>query len=287
MIEKLCSIKSLKKIDFQIYYIIDENEQFNINKKSISVKDMEIKINLKKNKNYNLFGIQNIFCNLTNLTCKIFEDNSYKNNDQIIETKEAKLEIIENPNNKITSFNIIIDKLNSGIKFFIQSYENIESMNFEINDFNFKTNIPIFNDKCNIVFKSLKKFSLNLYLSNFDKKKIEIDSKINNLFNNIDKIPNLKEFTFSGFNDMLDEISYKNIIKKILSLKIITSINLEPCPISANYSRKELAELFPDICLNKIKEIRIMKIYKEKKENEIWDLIERRGNFKRLNPFNL
>ena len=287
MIEKLCSIKSLKKIDFQIYYIIDENEQFNINKKSISVKDMEIKINLKKNKNYNLCGIQNIFCNLTNLTCKIFEDNSYKINEQIIETKEAKLEIIENPNNKITSFNIIIDKLNSGIKFFIQSYENIESMNFEINDLNFKTNIPIFNDECNIVFKSLKKFSLNLYLSNFDKKKIEIDSKINNLFNNIDKIPNLKEFTFSGFNDMLDEISYKNIIKKILSLKIITSINLEPCPISANYSRKELAELFPDICLNKIKEIRIMKIYKEKKENEIWDLIERRGNFKRLNPFNL
>lgn len=48
MIEKLCSIKTLKKIDFQIYYIIDENEQLNINKKSFSVEEMSIKMYLKK-----------------------------------------------------------------------------------------------------------------------------------------------------------------------------------------------------------------------------------------------
>jgi len=47
MIEKLCSIKTLKKIDFQIYYIIDENEQLNINKKSFSVEEMSIKMYLK------------------------------------------------------------------------------------------------------------------------------------------------------------------------------------------------------------------------------------------------
>jgi len=270
MIEKLCSIKTLKKIDFQIFYIIDENEQLNINKKSISVEEMSIKMYLKKNKNCNLYNLQNIFFNLKNLTINLFIENIISDdNAQIIGKKEPKLEILENPICKITSFNILVlNKLNSEIKFFIQSYENLESIDFDIRDLNFKTNFPIFNDKCNTIFKSLKKFKLSIFMSNWDDKKIEIDSKIKNLCNNIDKMPNLKEFTFLDFCDMFDENSYKNLIKKILSLKFITNIKLEPSSFSEKYSRKELADLFPDICYNKINEICIMKFYKNEKEKE-------------------
>lgn len=155
-------------------------------------------------------------------------------------------------------------------------------MDFDIRDLNFKTNLPIFNDKCNTIFKSLKKFNLIIFATNYNDKKIEIDSKINNLCNNIDKMPNLKEFTFRGFNYMFDEISYKNLIKKILSLKLITNIKLEPTSYSENYSRKELAELFPDICINKINEICITKSYKIENENEIIGIERRRRTAKQI-----
>ena len=213
MIEKLCSIKSLKMIQFPISKIIDKNEI--LKNKNNSVKEMNIKIKINENKNCDLCNLQKIFFNLTNLTIQFNSDSNNNNN----EIKETKIEIIENPDCKITSFNIkkinMNMQLKSEIQFCIQSYENLESINFE----NCITNFPIFNKNCNIIFKSLKSFRWIFDSIIYNNNIINIlDSKINNSCDNIDKMPNLREFIFSGIQ-IFDEISYKHFIKKRCLIK--------------------------------------------------------------------
>ena len=261
MIEKLCSVKSLKKIQFPINNFIDKkNKILNIKNTNSSAKEMNIAIKLNGNKICDLCNLQKIFFNLTNLTVEFNSFPDIKGN------KKSKLEIIENPECKITSFNIKIDmRLKSELKFCIQSYENLESINFEIKYLKFDTNFPIFNNKCNIIFKSLKSFRLCLDLGLANNK--TLDSKINNLYENIDKMPNLRDFTFLGIQTF-NKTSIKKLVNKILSLKLINNIyisagsyNLSKLSYDPNmhYSRTDLQKIFPDISFINKKDICIMR----------------------------
>ena len=155
----------------------------------------------------------------------------------------------------------------SVIKFFIQSYENLESISLDFFYLDFKTNFPIFNNECNTIFKSLK--SLRLCLHFKDDPNNKLDSNINNLCENIDKMPNLREFIFSGIR-IFNENSYKNFIKKILSLKLINRVKIsynlyKPSNLNTIYTRKELKEMFPEAYFDKFKEISIARFSGEDK----------------------
>ena len=261
MIDKFCSIKSLKKIQFPISKIIDKNnEKLNKSYKNESVKEMNILITLNDNKNYDLCNLQNIFFNLTNLNIEFMSPINNKEN------RKSNLKIIENPNCKLTSFNLLINmRLKYELKLYIQSYEILESINFDIKSLKFNTNFPIFNNKCDIIFKSLKSFRLCLDLDLNNNKKL--DPKINNLYENIEKMPNLREFTFLGIQ-VFNRISLKHLVRKILSLKFISNIYITAgeykyAKISyspnLHYSKKELQKIFPDISFNKLKDICIMR----------------------------
>ena len=231
MIKKFCSIKSLKKIQFQI-----------------------------DNKNYDLCNLQNIFFNLTNLNIEFMSPINHKKN------RKSNLKIIENPNCKLTSFNLLINmRLKSELKLYIQSYEILESINFDIKSLKFNTNFPIFNNKCDIIFKSLKSFRLCLDLDLNNNKKL--DPKINNLYENIEKMPNLREFTFLGIQTF-NKITIKKLVNKILSLKLINNIyisaggyNLSKLSYDSNmhYSKADLQKIFPDISFINKKDICIMR----------------------------
>ena len=128
----------------------------------------------------------------------------------------TSVEIIENPKCKVNQFSID-SFLCMNIKFYIQSFENLISVNFNVStrfDIS-KNNFPLFNDNCKIIFKSLKSFQLiaeGCYRIIFD--------VLENLYNNLDKIPNLKSLVLKC-NDkhITKEFSIK-FIKKILSLKL-------------------------------------------------------------------
>ena len=77
---------------------------------------------------------------------------------------------------------------------------------------NIENIIPILNNKCNKIYKLLTHFNLTYYQ--------EISSDIlNNIINNIDKMPNLKEFSLRGVAFDPKE-NYKKLFKKILSLNL-------------------------------------------------------------------
>ena len=100
-------------------------------------------------------------------------------------------------------------------------------------------------------------------------------TSIINLFNNIDKMPNLTEFYFCFLNkekkttNIINEDLFKEFVKKILSLKSIKKIFFKIREGiwgkwgKVTYSKDELKELFPDINFNKFHEIKIFKFLKK------------------------
>ena len=73
-----------------------------------------------------------------------------------------------------------------------------------------KINFPILNEKCDIIFKSLKTFKY--YITDID------NQTLKNIYFNIDKMPNLKSFSLDG--KINDEDLYIKFIKKMLSLDL-------------------------------------------------------------------
>ena len=148
-------------------------------------------------------------------------------------------------------------------------------MELNFNIYNHNANgFALFNDKCHYIFKSL----INLKLVFKGETEIKI---INNIFKNIEKIPNLKSFKLSFTCKDLKEKCYEEYIKKLLSLKlksielnkikskkpkISDKLNLGKSEESVNYednnlyySENELKNLYNDFCLMKYYKILINK----------------------------
>ena len=77
---------------------------------------------------------------------------------------------------------------------------------------NLKDVLPIFNEKCQIKFKNLKKFEF----SSNAKQGISIDV-LKNIKNNIDCMENLESFKICCFVDEIDQDFYKEFIAKFMN----------------------------------------------------------------------
>ena len=233
MIEKLILINTLKSIKFEFNKINDE-EISKIKGENRYVNFLRIKWNNIEN-DCILYNLQNKFSNV----CDIDLETSLDFNNK----EEKTLNIYPNPNSKTRS--ITIDGMSpTNISIFCCPYEDLKSLFFifEYKIVNLKDSLPIFNDKCPIIFQSLKQ----LYLI------MDIDLDIfRNIYNNIDYMPNLEKIYLYSFINNLDKIFYEKFIKKILHLKLCF-IHLEirnniSSKKSEKYTLNELKEITNDI----------------------------------------
>ena len=235
MIEKILSLKTLKKVKFELDEI-NIDDILNIQEKNPSITEVEI----ISNKNLYLSYIEDIFPNISQLSVYGFNSNfkiGFNSNFGVV------LEIIPNPKSKINNFSLN-DSYNT--KFYIQSYERLEKVeiNFTTKIINLKNMLPIIDDNCNIIFYSLVHFDLS-----YSRILISFDI-LNNIYNNIDKIPNLKYFSLYCISKDINKHFYNNFIKKLLSrkldyLKLIVDINEKK--LSELYSLNEIKEIYPEI----------------------------------------
>ena len=214
------------------------------------------------------------FCNLLDKFPNLNELKFHSNKDY-----NTELQIKENLICKINKFSIKTINTNK-ITFYCGPYENLVDISFKLDNeiLNIKDCFPIFSDKCKIIFKSLTKFKF-IYGKNFKKtyeyfinERILNYNILNNIYNNIDSMPNLKSFTLICVVKEIDLKFYEKIIKKLLLLEII-NIKLEiqkewadtlgeMNTVDELYSIKEFKEIFPD--LNNYYELKHINIKKLK-----------------------
>ena len=205
LVEKLLSIKSLKNINFELREI-DIDDILNI--PGINSSIQKINIGFKKGNKYLYFNkIQNKFPNVSELSIYIY-DFTIKN--------EITLEINQNTNCKVNKL-FLSGRGEKEIKIDIQSFEKLERVYIRLfcDIINLKEAFPFFNDNYQIKYNSLSNFEFVLY----NKKEINFEL-LNNLYNNIDNMPNLKDFKLECFSKNINESFYKQMIRKLLSLEI-------------------------------------------------------------------
>lgn len=251
------SLKKLKNFEGQINYFLPlknsllENVNINLKENDIDYKSIitklitklnEIKITKKliveldnKDLKYILNDLQDKYPYLSNLTFKSSYDIS---NYSIIK------KIIMKENLFMKNDYIIINvQYPQNINLYC-NYEKLESICFLLHEMvNLKDSFPIFNNKCKVKFNSLNSFKLSTY----DGQKISCDI-LNNLYNNIDNMPNLEYFELLIDSYDMDEELYKAFIQKIMSLKLIRIIIIMIKKNSNQnyYSKNEIQELFPN-----------------------------------------
>ena len=205
VIKKIISIKSLKNVRL-ILKKINSDDISKIQGENNSITKLEI--NFTKNENdCNILNFQNKLINLSELKIVLPFVNI---------RASTNLKIEENLNCKVNT--IEIDGDNKNIILYCGPYENLVKVDISINCdiVNYKTIFPIFDNNCKTIFKSLNYFKLihNDYGYN-----VSLDI-LNNLYNNMDKMPKLKHFEMYCFSQDIDESFYKKLNKKIMSLNL-------------------------------------------------------------------
>ena len=89
---------------------------------------------------------------------------------------------------------------------------------------------------------------------------------LNNIYNNINNMPNLQNFFLDiRLIENIDEDFFKNFIRKILHLKSMKGIKINFFSLKTFfYSLKELIILFPDINFNRFNTVTIRKLEENK-----------------------
>ena len=120
--------------------------------------------------------------------------------------------------------------------------------------------IPFFQKKCCNIFVSLLSFKFKLYTKNkyIFKRKYDL---INNFVNNINKMPNLREFIFSYDCENITKQFFINFVEKVLNLKFIKNIDININGKDSIYSKDELIKMFPKINFDKFHAIKIHIFY--------------------------
>ena len=124
---------------------------------------------------------------------------------------------------------------------------------------NLKDGFPLFTKKCNVIFKSLIEFSISNYCG------YDLTSEvINNIYNNINKMPNLRKFKISSDIEEIKEEFYIKFIKKLLKLNldsIYLSLRIgDDMRAGEKYTINELKKIYNDLNENNIDEIFISKL---------------------------
>ena len=204
IINKIISIQNLKKIDFTLHNI-NKEDILKIKENNCSIK--KIKFYFSSNSEDIIIPLLNKFPNISKIT--LLNDSIMYDGD-----KATTLEIVENINIKINNIKLIIG---ASLKFYCGLYENIIKINIELLNTteNMKKILPIFNNKCNTIFKNLTYFRFVYH-------PIEgINSEIlNNIYNNIDSMPNIKYFELISMTIDDNKELYEKLNKKIHSLHL-------------------------------------------------------------------
>ena len=235
MLEKLISTSTLKEISIELKeiddYVISEFQGKNVSATNIDIKW------LNEKKDCIIDNLQKKFLNLN--TINIIT--SYKR-------CQSTLDIRENPECKVVNFSLKIGG-KKNIILYCQSFENLVSVDFYVNgDVNIIDSFPLFKEDSEVIFKSLTYFKYTNYSNQTSLLFLQ------NLYNNFDNMPILKNFEFHGVTQDITLEIYKIILRKILLMKL-DSINFS---IKQNlsdgnllYSEYELRGMFPDIkCIN-------------------------------------
>ena len=234
-IKQIISFQNLKFLDIKIKKI-DYNEIKKVKLKNYSL----IKFNIDwycDNNDCKIDIIQEKFPNLTNFAINF----ASKEKEPII------IEIKENKDYKVDKFKLF-GKINKKLSFICTNFENLKEI--QIHSENklryIKEFLPIFQDKSNVLFKSLNTFSFS-YTENY------VDLLfLNSVYNNIDNMPNVKYFELICFSQDISESFLKNFIRKLLSINLDTCI-IKIQKIISNkwikkllYPKKELQEICPN-----------------------------------------
>ena len=251
MFEKIFSFKNLNKIDCVLKYM-DEEEILKIKGENESVKDIYITWR-NEGKDANFLNLAKKFPNL-----EIFslESDNYKE-----DYNYTNIEIKEDENIKINDLTLIINsnlnlKLNCGLLENLIKFQ--LSVDGDLKDI--EEILPVFNDKCQKDFKSLKTFIFSVK----DNFKYEINMKLlEHIYNNLDKMPNLENLVLNFFVKGLknEKEFYMKFIEKVISMKLFY-INIKLFREESEqklYSYKELKELYQDNYFQNLKQVVIMK----------------------------
>ena len=185
----------------------------------------------------NKLTIEQIIKNFPNLEDFNFKYMGYSNNKNEL-FLENEIYIEENQDCKINKLYLNLNHIKFGqLIFHIHSFSNLKKlslMNINID----KNLFPLFNDKCNIIFLSLEVLTLI---------KVNITIKIfENIINNIDKCLKIKEFNILNETLNISKDYYFSIIRKLVSIKTIDSIDLlifGDKSFWKTYSQDELKEI--------------------------------------------
>ena len=183
IIGKICLSKYLKRIDLILDKINNDEKIYENQYENTSVEEMHLEYN--KEECYKMYNFQNLFINLTDLFIKT---------EYFKESLDPKFQIIENCKSKVKNLHVNIQSYSNGYEIYCQSFEKLESIEFSLSilkEIDLKNLFPIFSDCCNVMFKCLKSCKFVLL---FTEVSFEI---LNNIFNNLDNIPNLIEFSLN------------------------------------------------------------------------------------------
>ena len=266
MIKKLIEIKTLKEIKIYICNININNINYieSIEGENRSVEKLIINIDnnnyMERDENENnnkiiLYSLQKKFPNLKELEI-------YLSSHTLFFIDINLLEINPNPNCKINKFKYS-EEYNMGLTtiFDIAPYEDLLDIEFGClkNTFKLDGVIPLFSEKCNFIFKSLIRLKFDISKSYM--KDINFNLKIlENIINNIDKMPKLKIFIFKAECEITDLI-YKKIIEKLLISNIKNiELSLDPKEKEDYYSQADLQKMFKGINITNFETIKIRKL---------------------------
>ena len=248
LFQHLCSFKFLKIISLNLSDFDMNEVNFTIN----SVERLHIIWN-DKDKPCIINDLQSIFPNLIEI-----EINTNANIDKsyFSTNSRTKIEIIQKPKCKINKFKITAE--NKMIQFYCLPFEKLIDININSKSkiLNLNQCFPIFNCKCNIVFKSL--INLSFYLSFYYGNIYNCEELLKNLFNNFEKMPNLKKMNIIfEMEFIVDEKLYRAFIKKIL-------YKLDEAEIKISrkndfYSKHELKRINPNLNISKLMKFNISK----------------------------
>jgi len=263
MIKKLIEIKTLKEVKLDISFITEETFEV-IKGENLSVEKLIINLNNYFDfdsdeglKQIILYGFQKIFPNLK-------EFQIYLNSTSF--NKSCKLELSPNTDYKINKFKFSgSNKNDSIIIFYTAPLENLVDVEFACMGPNFKyeESFPLFDEKCNNIFKSLTRFKF-VFRSLRRKEKYFLELKIiKNLIDNLDKMPNLETLIIKAACKV-DEITYIKLIEKLLlsNIKNIVFDLNEINDVMDEYSEKDFENFHMGFDIKKFCKIKIKKLKK-------------------------
>ena len=199
ILEKIISMKSLKELTLSLK-LLDENDISGINGINTSVEKLVIHWH-KSDVDCTVINLQKKFPNVNSFSLVTKHD-----------TEDTNLQIEENSKCKINKLTLYIGK--PYIRLYCLPLVNLVEFDLIIfsKDLNgIKESLPFFSNNCLLVFKSLKSFKFRCF-------KIEFEL-LNNLCDNLEKMPNLKTLGLKC-EIKVDKNFYDKINKKISLMKL-------------------------------------------------------------------